>query len=167
MAGLLGAAGYDCILVETPGTGQTGLDLQALRADLLVYVKTREYGGAMQLQKDQLLRDADLVVLNKADLDGAEAAFGELQAFLRDLGREGALFPSTAKTTRDPGLDNLFAELCGRIGWPGPEPGRITDIFAYAKQGILVPHRRRSHLAGIADRVRAYDRWAADQAICP
>lgn len=163
MVELFRDTGFACILVETPGTGQTGLDLGGLRADSLVYLKTREYGGGMQLQKDQLLRDADLVVLNKADLDGAEAAFGELQAFLRELGKEGALFAATAKTTRDPGLDQLFAGLCGRLGWPVPDPGKLTDIFAYAKQDILVPHRRRSFLAEIADKVRAYDDWTAGQ----
>jgi methylmalonyl-CoA mutase len=163
MIRLFRAAGFDFILVETPGTGQTGLDLGILRADLLLYVKTREYGGSMQLQKDQLLRDADLVVLNKADLEGAEAAYGEMQSFLRDLGKEDSLFPATAKTSRDPGLDNLFAELCGRMGYPSPESRKITDIFTYAKQNILVPHRRRTYLAEIADRVRSYDNWAAGQ----
>ena len=109
------AAGFDLVLVETPGTGQTGLDLGALRADLLVYVKTREYGSALQLQKDQLLRDAGLVVLNKADLEGAEAAFGEMQGVLAELGKKTELFPTTAKAARDPGLDQLFAEICRRL----------------------------------------------------
>ncbi len=157
------AAGYDLVVVETPGTGQTGLDLGALRADLLAYVKTREYGGGLQLQKDQLLRDADMVVLNKADLEGAEAAFGEMRAVLEELEKGAQLFPTTAKATGDPGLDQLFAELCRRLGWPVPEPPKVTDIFRYAKQSVLVPHRRRAYLAEVAEKVRAYDRWAAGQ----
>jgi methylmalonyl-CoA mutase len=157
------AAGWDTVLVETPGTGQAGLDSGALQADLLVYVKTREYGGGLQLQKDQLLRDAGLVVLNKADLEGAEAAFGEMRSMLAELGKEESLFPTTAKAARDPGLDRLFAELCRRLGWPAPELPKVKDIFHYAKQSVLVPHRRRAYLAEIADKVRAYDRWAADQ----
>jgi methylmalonyl-CoA mutase len=163
MIGLFRTAGFDFILVETPGTGQTGLDLETLRADLLLYLKTREYGGGMQLQKDQLLRDADLVILNKADLEGAEAAFGEIKGFLRELGKEDSLFPATAKTSRDPGLDNLFAELCIRVGCPAPESRKVNDIFSYAKQNVLVPHRRRSYLAEITDRVRSYDKWATGQ----
>ena len=153
----------DLVLVETPGTGQTGLDLGALRADLLVYLKTREFGSSLQLQKDQLLRDADLVVLNKADLEGAETAFGELRSALDELGKETALFPTTAKAARDPGLDELFSAICQRLGWPAPQPAPVTDIFRYAKQNILVPHRRRAYLAEIADKVRAYDRWVDDQ----
>ena len=157
------SAGFGLVLIETPGTGQTGLDPGTLPADLLLYVKTREYGSGLQLQKDQLLRDADLVVLNKADLEGAEAAFAEMRNYLTELGKEEVLFPTTAKAARDPGLDHLFAEICRRLGWPSPPTERPTDIFLCAKQSVLVPHRRRAYLAEIADKVRAYDRWTADQ----
>lgn len=157
------AVGFDLVLVETPGTGQTGLDPEALRADFLVYVKTREYGGGLQLQKDQMLRDADLVVLNKADLEGAEAAYGEMHAMLVELGKERALFPATAKAARDPGIDRLFSTLCRRLGWPVPEIPEVVDIFHYAKKNVLVPHRRRTYLAEIADMVRVYDRWTSEQ----
>ena len=157
------AAGFDLVLVETPGTGQTGLDLGSLKADLLVYVKTREYGSALQLHKDQLLRDAGLVVLNKADLEGAEAAFAEMQGVLSEIGKGQVLFPTTAKTARDPGLDQLFAEICRRLSWPAPQLPKPDDIFRYAKQSVLVPHRRRAYLARIADQVRSYDGWVEGQ----
>ena len=163
LLGVLRAAGFDLVLVETPGTGQTGLDLESLRADLLVYVKTREFGSALQLHKDQLLRDAGLVVLNKADLEGAEAAFGELQGVLAELGKREVLFPTTAKAARDPGLDRLFAALCRRLDWPAPPLPESADIFRYAKRSVLVPHRRRAYLAEIAEKVRSYDRWSAGQ----
>ena len=163
MLQLLRAAGFDLILVETPGTGQTGLDLNALEADLLVYVKTREYGSALQLHKDQLLRDAGLVVLNKADLEGAEAAFGEMRGFLLELGKGQLLFPTTAKAARDPGLDQLFAGICQRLDWEAPLLPQPADIFHYAKQSVIVPHRRRAYLAEIAEKVRSYDSWVADQ----
>ena len=159
----LRAAGFGLVLVETPGTGQTGLDVGALRADLLVYVKTREIGSAMQLEKDQLLRDADLIVMNKADLEGAEAAFGEMQGALAGLGKGEMLFPTVAKSAADPGLDRLFAGLCRCLGWPAPEVSEPVDIFRYVKGNILVPHRRRAYLAEIASKVRAYGRWMADQ----
>ena len=160
---VLRGARFDLVLVETPGTGQTGLDLGTLKADLLVYVKTREYGSALQLHKDQLLRDAGLVVLNKSDLEGAEAAFGEMQGVLSGLGKDKPLFPTTAKAARDPGLDALFAEICRRLDWPAPALPRLDDIFGYAKQSVLVPHRRRAYLAEIADKVRGYDRWVDGQ----
>ncbi|MBJ6723787.1 methylmalonyl-CoA mutase family protein [Geomesophilobacter sediminis] len=156
-------AGYDLILVETPGTGQTGVDLGHLNADLLLYVKTREYGSALQLQKDQLLRDADLVVLNKVDLEGAEASYAEMGSVLAELGKTDALYPTTSKAAQDPGTQRLFAALCRRLGWPEPEAPAGAGIFAYAKANVLVPHRRRAYLAEIADRVRVYDAWSRDQ----
>lgn len=156
-------AGFDLVVVETPGTGQTGLDLGGLGSDLLLYVKTREYGSGLQLQKDQLLRDADLLVLNKADLEGSEAAFGELGEMLGELGKGESLFPAVAKAARDPGLDRLFAAICRRLDWPAPEPPPAAEIFSYAKQNVLVPHRRRAYLAEIAEKVRDYDRWCAAQ----
>ena len=164
LLGVFCAAGFDLVLVETPGAGQTGLDLGALRADLLVYVKTREYGSALQLQKDQLLRDAGIVVLNKVDLQGAEAAFAELRGVLAELGREEALIPTASKAARDPGTRRLFAAICRRLGWPPPEAAPAAEnIFNYAKKNTLVPHRRRTYLAQIADQVRSYDRFVAGE----
>jgi methylmalonyl-CoA mutase len=163
MLQLLCRAGFDLILVETPGTGQTGFDPAGLDADLLAYVKTLEYGSSLQLQKDQLLRDADLVVLNKADLEGAEAAFNELRAMLAESSREQALFPATAKTARDPGIDMLFASICSRLGWKTEGPTEARDYFSSIRKEALVPHRRRAYLAEIAASVRAYDSWAAGQ----
>lgn len=161
---VLKAAGFDLVLVETPGTGQTGLDLESLRTDLLIYVKTREYGGGFQLQKDQLLRDADLVVLNKADLEGSESAFSELRSVLHELKRKTPVIAATAKSALDPGVTSLFEALCGSLGWKaGDLPPQVSDIFRYAKQNVLVPHRRRAYLAEIAEKVRAYDLWSAEQ----
>jgi methylmalonyl-CoA mutase len=164
MLRLFGLAGYDLALIETPGTGQIGLDLRALKADLLLYIKTREYGGGLQLQKDQMLADADLVVLNKADLEGSEAAFEEMGSMLAGMGKTEALFATTAKASRDPGIEYLFEGLCRRLGWPTRrKPPEVPGIFNYAKQSVLVPHRRRAYLAEIAEKVRAYDRWTAGE----
>jgi isobutyryl-CoA mutase len=160
---ILRASGFGLVLVETPGTGQTGLDLGGLAADILVYVKTREYGGTFQLRKEQLLHDASLVVLNKVDREGSEAAFGELQGMLSEIGKGDALIPTITKVARDPGVDRLFAAICRRLDWPASEVPEAVDIFAYAKRRVLVPHRRRAYLAVIAGKVRAYDHWTADQ----
>jgi isobutyryl-CoA mutase len=161
MLGLVTAAGFDLVIVETPGAGQAGVDLSPLGHDLLIYVKTREYGSALQLQKDQLLRDADLVVLNKVDLEGSEAAFAELRGVLGDLGKRDVLYPTTSKAARDPGAGRLFAKICASLRWPAQEGAPADDIFSYAKKNVLVPHRRRNYLAQIADKVRAYDDVAA------
>jgi len=166
LAALLRLAGYELVLVETPGTGQTGIDLSALSPDLTVYVKTRESSGSpIQLQKDQLLHEADLVVLNKADLEGAESALAELRGALAQFGRDGNVFAATSKSARDPGVASLFEAICSRLGWNVGEAAEAGngDVFGYAKKATLVPHRRRAYLAQIADKVREYDAWAAAQ----
>ncbi|MCM0084167.1 methylmalonyl-CoA mutase family protein [Geomonas sp. Red32] len=163
LTALFRAAGFGLIIIETPGTGQTGLDLSGLDADLVLYVKTREYGSAFQLQKDQLLRDAGAVVLNKVDLEGAEAGYAELAGVLSELGKKDLLFPTTSKAVNDPGTARLFAWLCERLGWPPPAIPPAGDIFRYAKRSTLVPHRRRAYLAEIAGKVRAYDQMVAGE----
>jgi methylmalonyl-CoA mutase len=156
-------SGYDLVLIETLGTGQAGLDLNPLQPDLVVYVETCEYGSSLQLQKDQMLHSADLVVLNKADLQGAEAAFADIRtALYRGENRE-ILFPATAKAARDPGIDKVFEEICSRLHWPVSPAQEISDIFRYAKKGSIVPHHRRAYLSEIANKVRDYDLWTASQ----
>jgi isobutyryl-CoA mutase len=156
-------AGSDLVIVETPGTGQTGLDLAPLKADLVIYLKTCEFGDSLQLQKDQMLSRSDMVVLNKADLESAESAFSQIRGVLEEEGKGEALFATTAKATRDPGIDRLFASICRRFNWPAPQIQGDCDVFRYARQCVLVPHRRRAYLAEIADKVRAYDLWTAGQ----
>jgi methylmalonyl-CoA mutase len=164
---VLAAVGFDLVIVETPGTGQTGIDLRGLRPDVAVYVKAAEYRGPLQLQKDQMLRVADLVVVNKADLQAAESTYEEIVFFL--AGEGGSPAPSvhavTAKTVRDPGLDGLYAALLSRLGYPvRRRRAQETNVFSYAKRAVLVPHGRRSYLAEVARAVRAYDRWTEEQA---
>ena len=77
------AAGYDLIIVETPGTGQAGLDVQHYHPDRTIYVKTKEFGSVqVQLQKDQLLKEADIIVLNKIDREGSHTVFEQIESIL-------------------------------------------------------------------------------------
>lgn len=163
MSQLLQRLGFDLVIVETPGSGQAGLDLSPFAADLKLYVKTREYGSGLQLQKDQQLLDADLVVLNKIDQEGAEAAHREILAQLEQQQQPPALIAVMAKTPQDKGLDQLFQELEFRFGWSDSPPSLAEDIFSRAKQFTLVPHARRNYLADVVDKVQNYDRWVDEQ----
>jgi GTPase len=75
---LLGAFGFDWVLVETVGVGQTELDIMKL-ADTTVVVLVPESGDAIQTMKAGLMEAADLFVVNKADRPGAPALVGELR----------------------------------------------------------------------------------------
>src|SRR5262249_52825249 len=67
---LLDAAGFAWILVETVGVGQTELDIVRL-ADTTVVVLVPESGDGIQTMKAGLLEAADILVVNKADREGA------------------------------------------------------------------------------------------------
>jgi LAO/AO transport system kinase len=78
---LLDAAGFDRILVETVGVGQSELDV-ARMADATVLVLVPESGDGIQTLKSGLMEVADLFVVNKADRPGAERLRQEIEVTL-------------------------------------------------------------------------------------
>ncbi len=79
IAALLDAAGYDRILIETVGVGQSEVDVAAV-ADTTVLVMTPAGGDAVQAFKAGVMEVADLFVINKADLPGADRLQREVRA---------------------------------------------------------------------------------------
>ncbi len=71
-------AGFDLIVVETAGIGQSDSEIVDL-VDVPVYVMTSEYGAASQLEKIDMLDFADLIVLNKFEKRGAEDALRDVR----------------------------------------------------------------------------------------
>jgi LAO/AO transport system kinase len=84
---LLDAFGFDWIMVETVGVGQTELDVVQL-ADTTVVVLVPESGDGIQTMKAGLLEAADILVVNKADREGAQRLITELKHMVH-LHREG------------------------------------------------------------------------------
>ncbi|WP_051164417.1 methylmalonyl Co-A mutase-associated GTPase MeaB [Nocardia testacea] len=76
---LLAALSYDLIVIESVGVGQSEIEIAAV-ADPTVVVLTPGAGDAVQAAKAGLLEVADLLVVNKADRDGAERTVRELRA---------------------------------------------------------------------------------------
>ncbi|HEV3363832.1 MAG TPA: cobalamin-dependent protein, partial [Acidimicrobiia bacterium] len=74
------AAGFDLVIVETPGIGQGDAAIVP-HVDVPIYVMTPEFGAASQLEKIDMLDFAEAVVINKFDRRGAEDA-------LRDVRRQ-------------------------------------------------------------------------------
>src|SRR5207248_10025594 len=72
------AAGFDLVLVETAGIGQSDTEIVDL-VDLSLYVMTSEYGAASQLEKIDMLDFADFIVLNKAEKRGAEDSLRDVR----------------------------------------------------------------------------------------
>ena len=78
---LLGAFGFDPVILETVGVGQSELEVAAV-ADTTVVVLTPNLGDGVQMIKAGILEIADVFVVNKADLDGHHQAVTELRAML-------------------------------------------------------------------------------------
>jgi LAO/AO transport system kinase len=80
-AAVLDAAGFDIVLVETVGTGQSEVEVAAA-ADTTVVLEAPEMGDEVQAIKAGLLEVADLVVVNKGDKPGAQRTASQLRAML-------------------------------------------------------------------------------------
>jgi LAO/AO transport system kinase len=80
-AAVLDAAGFDLVLVETVGTGQSEVEVAA-SADTTVVLEAPEMGDEVQAIKAGLLEVADLVVVNKGDKPGAQRTASQLRAML-------------------------------------------------------------------------------------
>ena len=78
---VLDAFGFDYIIIETVGVGQTELDVMSL-ADTTIVVLVPEAGDTIQVMKAGLLEIADIFVVNKADREGAERMKTDLEAML-------------------------------------------------------------------------------------
>jgi methylmalonyl-CoA mutase len=70
-------------------------------------VMNPDYGARLQLQKIVMLDLADIVVVNKSDLDRAKTAVNEIERRLEQNRREQKLVSTVAKRHRDPGVDRL------------------------------------------------------------
>ena len=80
-ADIFDAAGYDIIVYETVGVGQVELDV-AKAADTTLVVLVPESGDDIQAMKAGLMEIADLFIINKADRQGANQAFAQIQSML-------------------------------------------------------------------------------------
>ncbi len=78
VAGVLEAAGYDRVLIETVGVGQTGYDVVCL-ADTVAVLFSPEGGDGVQLLKAGILEIGDVFAVNKSDRPGAEALLKEIE----------------------------------------------------------------------------------------
>ena len=112
---LLGAFGFDPVILETVGVGQSELEVAAI-ADTTVVVLTPNLGDGVQMIKAGILEIADIFVVNKADLEGHHRAVTELRSMLSLSNVPGApmawkppIIPTSA--TRSEGIDELWAAI--------------------------------------------------------
>src|SRR5438552_9361084 len=109
---LLARSGFDYVIIETVGTGQEAMPFQKNGiVDQTVLVMNPDYGSRLQLQKIVMLDLADIVVVNKSDLQRARTAHTEIEQRLEQNRRAQCLIDTVAKRHRDSGVDKLFGVI--------------------------------------------------------
>jgi methylmalonyl-CoA mutase len=167
------AAGFDLVIVETPGIGQGDAGIVE-HCDVSVYVMTPEFGAASQLEKIDMLDFADAVVINKFERRGAEDALRDVR---RQLARNRELFTADpeslpvfgtiASRFNDDGVTALYQHLRGALAERGLrlEPGRLAAVEGRtsSKVASIVPPERTRYLAEVAETVRAHHATTEEQ----
>ncbi|HKG07425.1 MAG TPA: methylmalonyl-CoA mutase family protein [Pedobacter sp.] len=165
------AAGYDLIIVETSGIGQSDTEITE-HCDVSLYVMTPEFGAATQLEKIDMLDFADLVAINKFDKRGALDALRDVRKqYKRNHNLFDAkdntipVFGTMASQFNDPGMNDLFAALMDKISdKTGVDFKARMEMTTGASEKIyIIPPDRIRYLAEIAESSQAYNDWVNKQ----
>ena len=191
---LLKGIGYDLVIVETTGIGQSDSEIVDL-VDFPVYVMTSYYGAPSQLEKIDMLDFAELVVLNKYDRRGAEDALRDVRKQWRRnrvaFQLEDAavpVYPTIASKFNDPGISWMFVNLCrllrAKLGLDASDPAAETTDAAHRaapsphcdfqpqldttlkepRATVLIPGAQVRYLAELAEQGRALNAGIQRQA---
>ncbi|MFJ9590892.1 fused isobutyryl-CoA mutase/GTPase IcmF [Streptomyces acidicola] len=160
------AAGFDLVVVETPGIGQGDAAIVPF-VDTSMYVMTPEFGAPSQLEKIDMLDFADVVAINKFERRGAKDA-------VRDVGRQLVrnreafgmrpedmpVYGTSAATFNDDGVTALHQHLKAVLAEQGLplSKGTLPPVDVRHSSGIrqVVPADRVRYLAEITETVRRY-----------
>ncbi|HEY3786207.1 MAG TPA: methylmalonyl-CoA mutase family protein [Steroidobacteraceae bacterium] len=160
------AAGFDLIVVETAGIGQSDTEIVDL-VDLSLYVMTSEYGAASQLEKIDMLDFASFIVLNKSEKRGAQDSLRDVRKQWRRNHPDQSRLPDSqlpvyatiASRFNDPGVNQLFAALCGSLDEKkiGTASWQVSEVgpTELTTREPLIPGERVRYLAEIAQQGRA------------
>jgi LAO/AO transport system kinase len=152
---VLDAYGRDYILVETVGVGQSELEVSGI-CDSTVVVVNPSQGDEIQAIKAGILEIADIFVVNKADLPGADRAMRQLQQTYPDDMREGDWLPPILKTVaaKGEGMEALLAA--------------IEKHRAHVQASGLLEEKRRGRLRNeVLDMVAERARRVAERRLGP
>ncbi|HLT11734.1 MAG TPA: fused isobutyryl-CoA mutase/GTPase IcmF, partial [Micromonosporaceae bacterium] len=167
------AAGYDLVIVETPGIGQGDAAIVPY-VDVSLYVMTPEYGAPSQLEKIDMLDLADVVAINKYERRGAEDALRDVaRQLVRNREQFGTpwqempVFGTSAARFNDDGVTALYHHLKQLLTQHGlaPFPGALPMVSGRTSTGLrsVLPAGRERYLAEIAQTVRQYHATTREQ----
>ncbi|HLR74654.1 MAG TPA: fused isobutyryl-CoA mutase/GTPase IcmF [Virgibacillus sp.] len=161
---VVGASGFDFIIVETSGIGQGDAAITDI-TDLSMYVMTAEFGAPTQLEKIDMIDYADFIVINKFEQSGSEDALDQVRKqyershmlFGQDQDKY-PVFGTIANQFNDAGTNALFASIVDalneRYNWDVDVNFKRHVISE--KQSTIIPNDRRYYLREISQHVRNY-----------
>ncbi len=164
------AAGYDFIILESAGVGQSDASILDF-CDVSLYVMTPEYGAASQLEKINMLDYADLVCINKFDKAGALDALADVRKqYKRNHGlwtakdEELPILGTMASKFNDEGVNQLFALLIRKVqDKTGTSFASIHFSETAKVSQAVIPANRTRYLSEISENNRNYDQLVKDQ----
>lgn len=159
---VLAAAGFDVVLIETVGVGQSEVEVAAT-ADTTIVLLAPGMGDGIQAAKAGILEIGDIFAVNKADRDGAQTTAREVQQMIA-LGTWPGWRPPVVLTVghRDDGIDDLLAGIQAHRAWlsqSGEEQQRRLrrvreEILALlASRTVQAAQQREADLNALAQRV--------------
>ena len=168
---VLKAAGFDLIVLETSGIGQSDTEIIE-HSDVSLYVMTPEFGAATQLEKIDMLDFADLVAINKFDKRGSLDALRDVKKqYVRNHQlwetpqEELPVYGTIASQFNDPGMNKLYKAIMDEI--VAKSDSDLISSFEISDEMsekiFVIPPARTRYLSEIAESNRAYDKRADDQ----
>ena len=165
------AAGYDLIILETSGIGQSDTEIVD-HSDVYLYVMTPEYGAASQLEKIDMLDYADIIAINKFDKRGGLDALRDVKKqysrnhHLFETNPENLpVFGTIASQFNDIGVNNLYNALIRII--ENKTSIILSDEFYKfddsSEKISIIPPKRNRYLSEISDTIRSYNIWVEKQ----
>jgi isobutyryl-CoA mutase len=169
---ILSYAGFDLIIVETAGIGQSDSQITDI-AGVSMYVMTPEYGAASQLEKIDMIDYADVIALNKFDKRGAQDAMRDVKKQYQRSRKlfdksidEMPVYGTIASQFNDPGANTLYRVLIDllveRYGLDWTSTYNVTKEMS--EKIYVIPPDRTRYLAEIVDENRRYDAMVDQQA---
>ena len=151
---VLEAAGHDVVIVETVGVGQSEIAVAGM-SDMFVLLQLPNAGDDLQAIKKGVMEIADLVVINKADLDAQAATRAEAQitSALRLFGLHGHPDPAALETQWQPRVLQMSALKGSGLDafWESVERFRRLQTDS----GRLAARRQRQNEAWMWERIEA------------
>ena len=138
MVDLLVHEGWTRVIIETVGSGQSEVRIVAV-ADRLLLVEGPARGDVIQAEKAGILELADLVVVNKSDLAGADRVADEIRLSLNLSEGEKAPVLLCSAETGD-GVDDVFAAIDNLPSARGPAVARARERLLASHQEKLLSH---------------------------